>query len=61
VIAVFAVLACAAVTANAVAHRGNSRLVSLGTLLQTILVRRSVRITIVLFWWWIGWHFLVER
>jgi hypothetical protein len=28
--------------------------------LRAILVHRSVRVLIMLFWFWLGWHFLVE-
>ena len=32
-----------------------------GELLDLILADRAARMTIVLFWWWLGWHFLVAR
>jgi len=32
-----------------------------GELFDLILGERAVRITILVFWWWIGWHFLVAR
>jgi hypothetical protein len=32
-----------------------------GQLFDLILSERAVRVTILLFWWWIGWHFLVAR
>jgi hypothetical protein len=32
-----------------------------GALFDRILVDRAARITILLFWWWIGWHFLFAR
>lgn len=60
IIAVFAAVGGLMVAATGLAHRPGSRLVPLGTLLATILQRRSVRIAILLFWWWAGWHFLVE-
>ena len=31
----------------------------LGTVLDLVMTDRAARFTIVLFWWWIGWHFLV--
>ena len=36
-------------------------LVPTGQLFDLILSERAVRMTILLFWWWIGWHFLVAR
>jgi hypothetical protein len=34
--------------------------VSADTLLQSILAHRATRVVIMLFWWWLGWHFIVE-
>ncbi|TAM66175.1 MAG: hypothetical protein EPN48_17680 [Microbacteriaceae bacterium] len=31
----------------------------LGELLDRVMASRAVRITILVFWWWLGWHFLV--
>ena len=31
-----------------------------GNLLDHVLVTRSVRITLVMFWFWLGWHFFVS-
>ena len=42
------------------AHRSGSRLVPVAVLLQSGMGRRAVRIAILLVWWWLGWHFLVE-
>jgi len=28
-------------------------------LLDQVMASRAVRITILVFWWWLGWHFLV--
>jgi hypothetical protein len=32
-----------------------------GQLFDLILGERAVRMTVLVFWWWIGWHFLVAR
>ena len=40
------------------AWRVPDRLASFGTLLDRVMTSRAVRITLVLFWWWLGWHFL---
>ena len=36
-------------------------LVKVGTLMERILHHRTTRIAIVLAWWWVGWHFLVNE
>lgn len=40
-------------------RRRPDRLVPLSTLLDRIMTERAARFTILLFWWWLGWHFLV--
>lgn len=32
----------------------------LGSLFDRVMVTRSIRVTIVLFWFWLGWHFFVS-
>ena len=60
VISVFVTFGLAAVVIDLMAHRSGSRLVPLGVLLQSAIGRRTVRIAVLLVWWWLGWHFLVE-
>jgi hypothetical protein len=43
------------------ARRRASRITPLGDVLSDVLADRPVRITLVAFWWWIGWHFLVGQ
>lgn len=31
----------------------------LSTLLDAVMQERAARVTVLLFWWWLGWHFLV--
>lgn len=31
-----------------------------GDLLGVVMSRRPARVVLLVFWWWIGWHFLVE-
>lgn len=40
-------------------RRENSKLMPFGSLLDRVMASRVARITLVLFWWWLGWHFLV--
>ena len=60
VISVFVAFGLAAVGIDAMAQRGGSRLVPVAVLLQSAMGSRSVRIAVLLVWWWLGWHFLVE-
>jgi hypothetical protein len=40
-------------------HRDPLRIAPFSTLLDAVLADRAARFTILLFWWWLGWHFLV--
>jgi len=42
-------------------HRPGLRLGTLAELLDAALAERAPRIALVLFWWWLGWHFLVGQ
>jgi uncharacterized membrane protein len=37
----------------------STRLARFGSLLDVVMEDRAARVTILLFWWWLGWHFLV--
>lgn len=37
------------------------RLHKVGVLMDRILHHRTTRIAIMLAWWWVGWHFLVNQ
>ena len=37
------------------------RLAKVGTMLERIMHHRTTRIAIILAWWWLGWHFLVNE
>lgn len=32
-----------------------------GVLMERILHHRNTRLAIILAWWWVGWHFLVNQ
>jgi hypothetical protein len=42
-------------------HFGILKLTKVGDLMERILHHRTTRIAIILAWWWIGWHFLVNE
>lgn len=60
-IAVFAALIAVAVGLAMSGRRRAFGLAPFGELLDEILADRPTRIALVLFWWWLGWHFLVAR
>ncbi|MEY4452310.1 MAG: hypothetical protein RLZZ380_1431 [Actinomycetota bacterium] len=37
------------------------KLHKVGVLMDRILHHRTTRIAIILGWWWVGWHFLVNQ
>ena len=49
----------AAVGLVIVAKLKSDKVASFGELLDSVIASRAARVTIVLFWWWLGWHFLV--
>ena len=42
-------------------HFGALKLTKVGDLMERILHHRTTRIAIILAWWWVGWHFLVNE
>ncbi|SEH87413.1 MULTISPECIES: DUF6186 family protein [unclassified Leifsonia] len=34
------------------------RVARLSSLLDLVMADRAARLTVMLFWWWLGWHFL---
>ena len=38
----------------------NKRFTTLGSMFRRILRYRGTRLGLILFWWWLGWHFLVS-
>jgi hypothetical protein len=49
----------AAVGLVIVAKLKSDKVASFGDLLDQVMASRAARVTIMLFWWWLGWHFLV--
>jgi hypothetical protein len=41
--------------------RDTERLVPLGDLADRAMATRAARIAIIVFWWWLGWHFLFAQ
>ncbi|MDI2097851.1 DUF6186 family protein [Ruicaihuangia caeni] len=57
----FVYLACliAAVALMLDGQRERSALMPAAQFFDTLMHDRAPRVTILLFWWWLGWHFLV--
>lgn len=51
----------AALALVVISHRRDAPFATLGEVLDQVFADRAVRITIIVFWWWLGWHFLVAR
>jgi hypothetical protein len=60
-IAGFLACAVAAVVLELRARQRPDDLAPVGSLLERVMATRSARIGILLFWWWLGWHFLVGQ
>ena len=41
------------------ARRHPDIMMPVGMLLETVFASRPARIAVLMFWWWLGWHFLV--
>lgn len=63
IITITGFLVCLAVgaTIEAVARRDPNRVAPLASMIDRVMATRSARIGILLFWWWLGWHFLVGQ
>jgi hypothetical protein len=57
----FAIEAAAILTLVILGQRDQNRFATLGELLDRVMATRPARITILTFWWWLGWHFLVAQ
>ena len=60
-IAGYLVCLAAALALVVISHKRDAPFATLGEVLDQVFADRAVRITIIVFWWWLGWHFLVAR
>jgi Family of unknown function (DUF6186) len=58
-IAGFLLCLLAAITVELLARRDPEWMTPFDGLLDRVMATRSARVGILLFWWWVGWHFLV--
>ena len=57
----FLLCGLAFVVLEALSRRSGARWAPLGELAVVVLRKRSTRVCVLVFWWWIGWHFFIER
>lgn len=43
-----------------ISKRPTSPLANVGSMIDRIMHHRTTRVAIMLAWWWVGWHFLVN-
>jgi Family of unknown function (DUF6186) len=58
-IAGYVIVGLAGVLLVWVSRRQPNEIAPMSTLLNGVMQSRAVRITLIVFWWWIGWHFFV--
>lgn len=58
---VYGVILVAGVVVGVLSHVKPVDLAPIGKLLDRLLDSRAIRVTLVVFWWWLGWHFLVVQ
>ncbi len=44
-----------------ITRRSDSKVASMGSLFNRVMHHRATRVAIMIAWWWVGWHFLVNR
>jgi hypothetical protein len=59
-IAGYLLLVLAAVGLEAAARRKRSRLPSIGDVFGKLSARRLGHVGVMVWWWWLGWHFFVR-
>ncbi len=60
-IAIYVLCLAAAVVLTIGGHQPRWRIARVTEMLDSILAERAPRVAIVVFWWWLGWHFLVGQ
>jgi hypothetical protein len=43
-----------------ITRRDDSKVASVGQMIERIMHKRTTRIAIMIAWWWVGYHFLVN-
>ena len=50
----------AGLVAWVITRRKDSKVASIGKLFDRVMHHRATRVAIMIAWWWVGWHFLVN-
>ena len=57
----FAVEGVAVIALVLLSYRQNHRFATFGELLDRVMATRPARICVLMFWWWLGWHFFFAQ
>jgi len=60
-IAIYVLCLLAALVLTVSGHRPRLRIGRVTEMLDAVLAERAPRVALVVFWWWLGWHFLVGQ
>jgi hypothetical protein len=55
----FGLCILAAVLVIVISKQKFSDIIPITKMLDRLMTNRAIRITILIFWWWLGWHFFV--
>lgn len=58
-VAGYLVLLTAIVVLTAWPHLRPAAVAPFGALLEEAMDERAMRVSVMVFWWWLGWHFLM--
>lgn len=59
IIAGFSLIGVLFVIVEVLGRQHRWKLVGFAEIATGLLRRRSIRIAVAVFWWWVGWHFLM--
>lgn len=60
-VVVYIVLGVGLATTEIASRRPGSRLLSFPRLVNEVMEHRAAQLGLLLAWWWVGWHFLVDH
>lgn len=59
-VGIYLLLLAAVIVLTIAPHRRPDVLAPAGTMLDEVMADRAARVSILVFWWWLGLHFLVD-
>lgn len=59
-VGIYVCLAASLLVLELMARRPRSRIPTFPDLLRSGMRRRDVQLAVLLTWWWLGWHFLLN-